>query len=195
MKPIAGPLMKPWTNAPAPLALDFGAARRRPGWMGWVALAMGATAVLGAGFEAWSAYVDVAERAAIVDRLRAQARAGTSAPTSKGGPSLARSAAYDAGPAFAVAMQLNADWAGVFAAVARSRGAEVTVLELHADAARGSLRIVAEVPTVDEAFAYLERLQGEDAVRAATLDSHAWVDDEATSVVRFNASARWGMPQ
>lgn len=174
---------KPMRNAPAPLALDFSPARRRPGWLGWLVLAVGFTVLGGVLGEAYSTHVDLKERATIVERLRAQLSA-------KGGRTATGS--YEAGPAFAVAAQINADWAGVFADLAQAQGSQLNLVELQADAARGSLRIVAEAPTLEEAFAYLERLRAQSILRSATLDSHALVDAGGQMVVRFTASAHWG---
>ncbi|WP_153108913.1 hypothetical protein [Propionivibrio limicola] len=176
-------MKKPIFNAPAPLALDFSPTRRRPGWLGWLALVVGAAALGGVLGEAYSTHVDLQERASIVERLRAQLSA-------KGGRTATGS--YEAGPAFAVAAQLNADWAGMFADLARAQESEFNLVELQADAARGSVRIVAEVPTLEAAFAYLERLRAQRVLRSATLDSHALVDAGGRMVVRFTASAHWG---
>jgi len=176
-------------NAPAVLALDFGPRRRRPGWLGWLALLIGSVALAATLFEAWSDYVDVDERARIVERLRAQTRAAAAPAALAAGTR----GSFDAGPAQAVAARLNADWAGVFADVARAQGDGITLIELHGDAARGSLRIVADAPDTDVAFAWLERLQRADGtLRTLSLDSHAWIEGNAGAAVRVNATASWG---
>ncbi|HWS26767.1 MAG TPA: hypothetical protein VN259_09385, partial [Xanthomonadales bacterium] len=175
--------MKPIRNAPAPVALDFGTSRRLPNWVGWLILALGLMAVCGALFKARSDYIDVEERAAIIERLRAQ----SGAPGASAAP-----ANYESGPVLAVAALLNANWAGVIADLAQAQGTEVKLLEVQADAARGGLRIVGEVPTLEAAFSYIERLQAQGVLRSATLDSHVWEDAGGVAIVRFTASARWG---
>ncbi len=175
--------MKPMRNAPAPVALDFGCSRRRPGWVGWLVLALGLMALCGALFKAHSDYIDVEEREAIIARLRAQSRAtgASTAPVN-----------YESGPVFAVAALLNTNWAGVIADLAKAQGTEVKLLEVQADAVRGGLRIVGEAPTLEAAFSYIERLQAQGVLRSATLDSHAWENAGGVVIVRFTASAFWG---
>lgn len=175
-------------NAPAVLALDFGPRRRRPGGLGWLTLLIGAVALVAALVGAWSDYVDVDERTRIVERLRAQTRAAATPVAVPAGTD----GSLDAGAAQAVAARLNADWAGVFADVARAQAEGVTLMELHGDAARGSLRIVADTPDLDAAFAWVERLQQADgALSAASLDSHAWIEGKGGAAVRINATASW----
>ncbi|MBS0513413.1 MAG: hypothetical protein JSR42_19835 [Proteobacteria bacterium] len=176
-------------NAPAALALDFGPRRRRPGWLGWLALLIGSIALVATLYGAWSDYADVDERARIVERLRAQ----TPAAAAQLAVAAGTRGRFDGGATQAVAARLNADWAGVFADVARAQGEGITLMELHGDAARGSLRIVADAPDLDVAFAWIERLQQADgALRNAALDSHAWIEGKGGAAVRINATASWG---
>ena len=66
-------------NAPAALALDLAAGRRRPGWLGWLLLALGALALAFELLDFAAARADLAERAAIVARLRAELRVNEAA--------------------------------------------------------------------------------------------------------------------
>lgn len=183
--------MKAMRNCPAPLAVDFGQARRRSGWLGWLTLALGVLALAGVLFEVRGDYVDLDERAAIIERLRRQLRASQSMEVSP----VSAQAAYAIGPATVVAAQLNVDWAGVFAGIARAQGAEVRLREIHVDAPRGGLRLVAEAPSLEVAFAYIGLLQGQGSLRSPMLDSYAWTDEGGRQMVRFTASAAWGAGQ
>lgn len=178
--------MRLMRNAPAPLALDFAPPRRRPSWLGWLVLVLGVLAATAVVLETGAARRDLDERQAIVERLRAQVRSARPAAPS------ARTAGHDASAALAVAAQLNADWGGVFAELAAAHDRDVSLLELQADVGRGGLRLVGEAPTLEAAFAYVERLQARDGLRGAALDSHQWDDSGRNSVLRFTISAAWG---
>src|SRR5690606_30035234 len=100
-------------NAPAALALDLAAGRRRPGWPGWLLLALG---VLALAFELLgfvAARADLAEREAIVARLRAELRVNEAA---RGAGRAAADAdrVLEPAPARKVAAQLQADWPALF---------------------------------------------------------------------------------
>lgn len=179
--------MKLTRNAPPALALDFAPQRRRAGWIGWLLLALGVTAAATAVVDANALRRELDERAAIVDRLRAQLRPG-------GAPAASAASAAGSDPAAmqAVAAQLRADWGRMLADLAQAQGAELTVLEIHGDAGRGTLRLVADAPALEDAFAYVERLQQQAGVRGVAIDSHAWVDIDGMARLRFTVSGRWG---
>lgn len=177
-------------GAPAPLVLDFAPIRRRPGWLGWVLMSVGLVAV---GFELVAfeaARTDLAEREAIVARLRHQLqRKLSAAPVA---PSAAPPSAKEAQAAIKVAAQRNADWSGLFTALTRARSDDVALLEIHANAAGGTLALVGEAPALGPAFDHLRRLQQQDGLRDARIGRHEWTSGDGGDVVRFSTSARWG---
>jgi hypothetical protein len=175
-------------NAPAPLALDFAARRRRPGWLGWLALALGAVALVLALLDVQAARARLAEAEHRVERAReAQraARAGARA-VAPAPPLEALEAAHK------VAGELDAPWARVFGDVANARIDGLALLELHGDAARGSLRLVGVARSLAVAFDYAELLQADGALRDVRIDSHEWIVAGNADVVRFTVSATWG---
>jgi Tfp pilus assembly protein PilN len=181
--------MRLFSNAPAAVDLDFAPARRRrPGLLGWVLLAIGLLAAGLAGYDLWTAERDLAEREALVARLRAELRQDRPAqPIRDSAPITAEERA----PAERVAGALNADWSAFFTDLADASRPEVALLELQGDAARGSLRMVGESQSVEAAFAYLEQLQRASMLREARIDSHEWVTQGPQMVVRFVLTAQW----
>ncbi|CAI06778.1 hypothetical protein [Aromatoleum aromaticum] len=177
-------------GAPAPLILDFAPIRRRSGWLGWVLLSVGLVAV---GFELVAfetARADLSEREAIVARLRhqLQRKLSVAAPA----PPSAPASVKEAQAAIKVAAQRNADWSGLFAALASARSDDAAILEIHADAAGGTLQLVGEAPALGAAFDHLRHLQQQDGLRDARIDRHEWTNGDGGDVVRFATSARWG---
>lgn len=176
-------------GTPAPLILDFAPIRRRPGWLGWVLLSLGLVAV-GLELVAFeAARADLAEREAIVARLRHQLQRKLSAAPAA--PSVPPSA-KEAQAAVKVAVQRNADWSGLFTGLARARSDGVALLEIHADAADGRLNLIGEAPALGVAFDHLHRLQQQGGLRDARIDRHEWASGDGGDVVRFATSARWG---
>ncbi len=176
-------------GAPARLALDFAPVRRRPGWLGWVLLSLGLVAV-GLELVAFeAACADLAEREAIVARLRHQLQRKLSAAPAA--PSVPPSA-KEAQAAVKVAAQRNEDWSGLFAGLARARSDDVALLEIHADAADGRLNLVGEAPALGAAFDHLRRLQQQGGLRDVRIDRHEWTSGDGGDVVRFATRARWG---
>lgn len=176
-------------RAPARIALDLVPIRRHPGWLGWVLLGVGFVA---AGLELMAfeaARVDLAEREAIVARLRHQLQRKVSANTP---PPSAPASAKEAQAALKVAAQLNADWSGLFAGLARAHTDGVALVEIQANAASGTLNLVGEAPELGAAFEHLSRLQQQGGLRDARIDRHEWTSADGGDVVRFATSARWG---
>lgn len=176
-------------NAPAPVALDFAARRRRPGWLGWLLLMAGLLAIGVELLALHEARNELAERERIVDRLRDELRRTRAAAGRVVGPEMP---AQGLEPARAVAGALAAPWARVFGDIANSRIDGLALLELHGDAARGSLRLVGQARSLETAFDYIELLQADGALAEVRIDSHEWTVAGNVDVVRFTASARWG---
>lgn len=172
--------MRKMPNVPGPLAVDFVLQARRPSRAGWLLLLAGLTA---AALAALHLSDQAAELSALGGELAAQ-----------GGSHLAKRGPPSGDPAQAqiVAARLGADWGGLLATLAQALEPGIRVLEVHGDAGRGTVRIVAEAPSLEAAFAYVERLQGQAGLRSFALDSHAWPQGANVGVLTFWASGAWG---
>lgn len=173
--------MKTMSNTPGPLAIDFAPKARRPARSGWLLLLAGLTAVAMAG-------IHLSDQAAELSALRSQLAALSQQAVGKRGPP----SGGDPAQMQALAARLGADWGGLLATLAQALEPGIRVLEVHGDAVRGSVRIVAEAPSLEAAFAYVERLQGQGGLRSFALDSHAWSQGANVGVLTFWAVGEWG---
>jgi hypothetical protein len=175
-------------NAPAAVALDFVARRRRPGWLGWLLVVLGLAAVGAEAVAVRAGYRDLAERERVLERLRGEARAARSAAgTATPGPS-----APMLEPALRVAAELEAPWGRILEGLANARSEDLAPLELQGDASAGTLRLVGQARSLDIAFDYVASLQSDGALRDVRVDGHEWALAGEVDVVRFSVSARWG---
>lgn len=173
--------------SPATLALDFSGRRPWPGLLGWVLLLIGGTAV---GLEVmdWRAgEADLAEREAIVERLRHQMHRSAAPPVAA-----ARAVTeQEARPALHLARQLRADWGAVFQDLGAAEDDRVALLNLEVDAARGTVRLVGEAKSLPAVFEYLERMEATASLGAARLTGFSRVMVGAVELIHFEASAEW----
>lgn len=176
--------MKYLPNAPAPLAVDFMPPPRRPGRAAWLTLAAGLAVAAAVAVHLQLQRSELAERRAGLVALRLQAPAGIARPAA---------ASDDPVQIQAIVARLGADWGGLLAVLAQALEPGIRVLEVQGDAERGTVRIVAEAPSLDAAFAYVERLQGKPGLRGFALDSHAWPQGANVGALTFTASGRWGV--
>lgn len=149
-------------------------------------LAVGMAALAWAGVGMVSQQRSTAVLDAAVQQQRAQLREAR--------PTAARDAmpAYAPEPAARIAAELNARWDRVFAELANVRIDGVALQEIVADAGPGTLRVVGQAGTLDQAFDYIELLHRAGVLRDVAIDSHEWTIAGGRDVVRFTMSARWG---
>jgi hypothetical protein len=161
----------------ARLDFDFHAAPARPKASGLALLLVGAAAL------AWSAHAWQAAR---------DAEAGLDlriAALENVRPAVApRRAPADAAAQAAraqTAAQLAWRWQPAFAALAATHNARIALVSLDASQARSQLKLVAEARTLDDAIAWIGRLQEQPGVRRAALVQHEVRADSAGQPLRF----------
>jgi len=172
---------------PAPIALDFVPQRRRPGWLGWVLLALG---MVMSGLEI-SHYLDqrddLIEREQIVERMRHQLqRERRELDTAVVSPVNAD----EASPALKLAAQLDRDWPGLFAAVAGAGQDDVALLGISPDGLRGTVRLNAQADSLDAMFGYMARLEASGALQSVQLLTY----ERKSGRFLFNLAADWRGP-
>lgn len=174
--------------SPPVLTLDFSGRRPAPGLLGWGLLVLGVAAA-GLELAEWRAgEADLAEREAIVERLRHQVRRAS--PVAATG-TVATVTEQEARPALRLASQLGADWGGLLGDLGGAEDERVALLSLEVEAARGSLRLIGEAKSLPAVFDYLAHLEAAPSLGAARLNGYERVTVGAVEVVRFNASAEW----
>lgn len=170
-------------NAPGSLSIEFMPQAPRPAKAGWRMLAIGLAVAGGVG-------VHLNYLAGELEALRA----ALAALRMQGAGSMARSAPVIKDPAMAQAIvrRLGADWGGLLAALAQGLEPGLKVVEVHGDVERATVRVVGEAPSLELAFAYVERVQGQSALRDFSLDSHTWPQGANVGTLMFTASGKWG---
>jgi len=169
---------------PAPIALDFVPQRRRPGWLGWVLLALG---MVMSGVEInhyLDQRADLMEREQIVERMRHQLqRERRELDTTVVAPVNAD----EASPALKLAAQLDRDWPGLFASVAGAGQDDVVLLGIAPDGLRGTVRLNAQADSLDAMFGYMARLEASDALGSVQLLTY----ERKNGRFLFNLAADW----
>jgi hypothetical protein len=169
---------------PPPVHLDFAAPVRRAPLAGAALCAAGLLAALAVGiaFER-----KLAERGRLEAALGAVPRARPSAPA----PPDAQRAAADAA---AIERELATPWSRLLAeleAASHDSTPAVSLLEVEPDAAKQRVRITAEVRALNDALAYLRRLQRSAVLRHPMLESHERRKDDREHPLRIKLSAEW----
>lgn len=171
-------------RSPAPIRLDFAAPVHRTPRAGAALCAAGLLAALAVG---WAFERELAERSRLELALGATPRARRAAP-----PTAAdRTAAADAAR---VERELALPWTRLLAdleAASHDTATRVSLLAVEPDASRRRVRITAEVRGLDDALAYLRRLQRSAALRNPMLESHERRRDDPQHPLRITLSAEW----
>jgi len=161
----------------ARLDFDFHTAPKRPKASGLALLLAGAAAL------AWSAHAWQAARDAEAGLDLRIAALENVRPPAAPRPVPADAAAQTARAQ--VASQLAWRWQPAFAALASTRNARVALVSLDASQAKSQLKLVAEARTLDDAIAWIGRLQQQPGVRRAALTQHEVRADSAERPLRF----------
>lgn len=170
--------------------LDFVSRRRAPGWLGWLALALGGVLAMAAVEHFRSLQQDVdalrtdnrrAARAA--EQARVLARREQEDPELRARFELARK----------LSQQMARDWQPLFADL-ETRAADhtdVALLSVEPDAARGLLRLTGEAKDLNAMFAYAESFADADALMAPRIEVFEFKQREGVQVVAFSLRLGW----
>lgn len=169
-------------NAPGRLSIEFMPQAPRPAKAGWLMLAVGLAVAGGVGVHLNYLAGELAAQRAALAALREGA----------GGVARNIPAIKDPVMAQAIVRRLDADWGGLLAVLAQGLEPGIKVLEVHGDVERATVRLVGEAPSLEMAFAYVERLQGQSGLRSFSLDSHTWPQGANVGSLMFTASGKWG---
>ena len=89
---------------------------------------------------------------------------------------------------------LSTPWTELLAeleSASQDMASRVSILQIQPDAAKHLVRITAEVRTLPDAFAYLQRLQQSQLLRYPMLESHERRKDDPQQPLRITLSAEW----
>ncbi len=166
-----------------PVRLDFKAHTGRSPVAGTVLLLAGlaAAAAVGLAFER-----KLAEREQLEGALQSVSRPRRVAPTPEMQKRVAESAVVE--------RELGVPWTRLLAeleAASRDVGGKVALLDVEPDPGKRTVRITAEVKTLDDALDYLERLQESAVLRYPMLESHEVRKGDLDRALRIRVSAEW----
>ena len=170
-------------KAPRPVRLDLVAPVHRAPLAGAALCAAGLAAALAVG---------LAFRGALAERSRLEAELGATAPARSRPPS--PEALKLAAEAVTVERELGIPWTRLLAeleAASRDSAATVSLLGIEPDPAKQRIRITAEVRALNDALAYLRRLQKSAVLRHPMLESHERRKDDPEHPLRIQLSAEW----
>ncbi len=168
---------------PRPVRLDFVAPVHQAPLAGAALFIVGLAAAVALGLAFDRTF---AERTRLDAALRATARPRHSAPT----PESLKIAAEAA----TVERELGIPWTRLLAeleAASEDSAASVSLLQVEPDPAKQLVRITAEVRALNDALAFLERLQKSAVLRHPMLESHERRKDDPEHPLRIKLSAEW----
>ncbi len=171
------------TRSARPVRLDAVAPVHQAPLAGLALCAVGLAAALALGVAFERA---LAERGRLDAALGARARPRHAAPT----PESLKSAAEAA----AVERELDVPWTRLLAeleAASQDSAATVALLRVEPDLGKQLVRITAEVRAMNDALAYLKRLQRSPALRHPMLESHERRKDDPEHPLRVTLTAEW----
>lgn len=170
------------------LHLDLVHPAPRPSSLGWLLLALGVLAALGAGSRYHGQDTRLAAAQARLASLEPH-RPAAAGRVSRSSPG--RDA--DAGLARSGQQALQADWSRLFTRLETSRPPDIALLGLEVDAAPGRLRLEAQAKTLPAMLAYLQALEAAGLTQVR-LQNHQTEAGEGFESIRFSATAAWGAP-
>ena len=170
-------------RSPLPVRLDFAAPVHRAPLAGAALCAAGLAAALAIG---------VAFQRQLTERARLDAALGAAAPPRRAAPT--PQSLKSAAEAAAIERELGVPWTRLLAeleAASHDAASTVSVLQVEPDLAKQRVRITAEVRALNDALAYLRRLQKSAILRHPMLESHERRKDDPEHPLRIQLSAEW----
>jgi hypothetical protein len=168
---------------PRPVRLDFVAPVHQAPLAGAALCALGLASALALGL---AFDRKLTERSLLDSALGARVQPRQSAPT----PESLKSAAE----AVIVERELGVPWTRLLAeleAASHDSAASVSLLQVEPDSGKQLVRITAEVRALNDALAYLKRLQKSPVLRHPMLESHERRKDDPERPLRIKVSAEW----
>jgi len=170
-------------TSPRPVRLDFVAPVHEVPLAGVALCLLGIAAALAVG---------IAFQRVLAERTRLEAALGAAAPPRHRAPT--PESLKSAAEAAAVERELGIPWTRLLAeleAASRDSASTVSLLQVEPDPGKQLVRITAEVRTLRDALAYLERLQKCAVLRHPMLESHERRKDDPEHPLRIKLSAEW----
>ncbi len=170
-------------TSPHPVRLDFVAPLHRAPLAGAALCAVGLAAALALG---------VAFDRKLAERRRLDAALGAAVPPRRAAPS--PESVKSAAEAATIERELGAPWTRLLAeleAASHDSAATVSLLQVAPDPGKQLVRITAEVRALNDAIAYLKRLQRIAVLRHPMLESHERRKDDPEHPLRVTLSAEW----
>jgi len=172
------------------LRLDYQIPSRRPQPLLLLLLLIGAIAAIAITAEYNRLQQQIDERSAMLQQLRL-AHGPQPQPSPK---ELRISAAMQKGQNDILA-RLSLPWVALFKALENAQDRRVSLLTIEPNIKIGTVRLTAETGTLEQALAYLDRLQQQSALSAVTLIEHEialeTAGETAGQPVRFTLSLAW----
>ncbi len=91
----------------------------------------------------------------------------------------------------AVLSELGRPWPALFTLLEEKAGAQIALLALRPDAAKGRVRIAGEARDLIALLHYVRSLSQSGLLTDVVLEQHEVVDSDAEKPVRFTLAARW----
>jgi hypothetical protein len=172
------------TGSPRALYMDFACPARRATGAGILLCAAGLAAAVAMAMAFQAALAERAELGAKIEEASAGYRAPAATPAAVAAQAeLAK-----------VVRELSIPWTPLLAeleTVSHDMKSEVSLLEVEPDAEKHIVRITAEVRSLPDALAYLQRLQQSPVLRYPMLESHERKKDDPDHAVRIKVAAEW----
>ncbi len=166
------------------MQVDFAAGRTRSTGLGWLFCAIGLAAAVTAGFGFERALAERERLDGAVEAMASQKRPRIEDPLR----------AKEQAEFSKMSRQLAIPWTRLLAeleSASADMADKVSLLQVQPDADKRIVRITAEVRSLPDALAYLERLQKSTVLRFPLLESHERLKDDPEHAVRIKLAADW----
>jgi plasmid maintenance system killer protein len=166
------------------LLLDFAAAPRRASGPGVLLCSLGLAAAIATAMDFERTAAERAHLEAAIETLSSRHRPALQDPAR----------AKELAEVGKMSRELEIPWTRLLAeleSASTDLSSKVSLLQVAPDADKHIVRITAEVRSLPDALAYLERLQQSKALRYPLLESHEHLKDDPEHAVRIKLAAEW----